>query len=276
MFGNSGQQLEVSNRQRLGGVWTRFFALWLVVLALGAVARSQEPQRPAESLAEAARNAREQKLISATHPKIITNADLEAQYVPQSALELAQGPSSTNQTEAPEPPAPGCTNSQAENLQADLANAEGERDRIRRELSSQPPVISDGDLDLANFKPGSSGLDVGAPPLLNTQPPSPARVAEVSLDDKIASLKAALRIACDSPKGAAIQTKMDHAQNELNWLQRQLALDQDTYYSTPNYAQDTAAKAKLDAEQQQAEDLQSKIAQWKDELAASKPTQIAY
>jgi hypothetical protein len=276
MFGNSGQQLEVLKRQRLGGVWTRFLALCLVVVALGAVARSQEPQRPAESLAEAARNAREQKSISATHPKIITNADLEAQYVPPSALEISRGPSSGNQAEAPEPSAPGCTNSRAEKLKADLANAEGERDRIRRELSYQPAVISDGDLDMTNFKPGSSGLNVGAPPLLNTQPPIPARVAEVSLEDKIASLKNALRIACDSPKDAAIQSKIDRAQNELGWLQRQLALDQDAYYSTPNYAQDTAGKAKLDVELQQVEDLQSKIAQWKDELAASKPTQIVY
>ncbi len=276
MFGSSVKQLEVLNRQTLGGCCARLLAFSLVALALVPAARSQEPQRPAESLAEAARNAREQQSLSSTHPKIITNADLEAQNLPPSALELSRGPSSTNQTEAPQPPVPGCSNSQAENLKADLANAEGERDRIRRELSNQPPVISDGDFDLTNFKPGSSGLDVGAPPLLNTQPPSPARVAEVSLDDKIASLKRALRIACDSPKDAAIQTKIDHAQNELNWLLRQLALDQDTYYSTPNYAQDTAGKAKLDAELQQVEDLQSKIAEWKDELAASKPTQIDY
>lgn len=274
MFGNSNHHSELLNRQKFGGFRVRFLTLTFVALALAAPGQSQEAHHSAESVAEAALNARQQKSISASHPKIITNDDLEAQYLAPSAVELPRGSSSTNQAEAQEPPTPGCDNSKAENLKADLSSAVGERDRIRRELSYQPAVISDGGLDLTNFKPGSSGLDVGSPPLLNTQPPVPARVAEVGLDEKIASLKRALRIACDSPKDAAIQAKLDHAQNELDWLQRQLALDQATYYSTPNYAQDTAAKAKLDAELQQVGDLQSKIAQWKNELAAPNPNQL--
>jgi type I restriction-modification system DNA methylase subunit len=94
-------------------------------------------------------------------------------------------------------------------------------------------------------------------------------VAEVSLEEKIASLTSALRVACASPEDAQIQTKLDQAEQQLNLLQRQYDLDQTTYYSQTNYATDTAGKAKLDAEQQQIQDLQSEIDRLKDELAAS-------
>jgi hypothetical protein len=95
-------------------------------------------------------------------------------------------------------------------------------------------------------------------------------VTEVILDEKIASLKNALRIACDSPKEAGIQKKLDLAEQELHLLQREFVLDQTTYYSRTNYAEDIAGKARLDAKQQQIQDLQSEIERLKDQLAASK------
>jgi len=127
---------------------------------------------------------------------------------------------------------------------------------------------------MKNFKPGKSGLDVGGPPLLESKPLVPARVAEVSLDEKISSLTRALRIACDSPKDAVIQTEIDSAEQELKVLQREFDLDQAAYYSKTNYAADTAGKAKLDAEAQQVQYLQSEIERLKGELAASKASQI--
>jgi hypothetical protein len=218
---------------------------------------------------EAARSAREHNASSTKHPKIFTNDDLPGQYLAPSTTKSPQDSSSTKEAEASKPASAGCDNPDAEQLKADLQAAQEEQDQVRRELSYNPAAISGGDVDMQNFKPGSSGLSLGATPRMETQPPSPAQVAEVSLDEKIASLTSALRMACDSPKDAQIQTKLDQAEQQLNLLQRQFDLDQTTYYSQTNYATDTAGKANLDAEQQQIQDLQSEIDRLKAELAAS-------
>jgi hypothetical protein len=260
--------------QTFGSSWACSLAITFLALAVGAPARSQEPPLPAESIAEAARNVREQKSNSTNRPKIVTNDDLGVQYSVPSASASPPESSSMKGAEVPKPRTAECENPDAERLKTDLLVAKEEREQIRRELSYQPIVISGGNVDLKNFKPGSSGVNVGAPPLLETQPPIPARVTEVNLEEKIASLKRALRIACDSPENAGIQTKLDQAELELNFLQRQIVLDQDVYYSKANYAGDTAGKARLDAELQQRQYLQSEIERLKAELAASQANQI--
>lgn len=260
---------ELLGWQPLSLSWVCSLTVTVLALALGSPAQSQEPSHPAQSIVEAARKAREQKSSSTKHPKIITNDDLGGRYsVPSTSVSLPESPS-TKETAGPKPPAGECDNPDAERLKADLLAVQEEQDQIRRELSYQPTVISGPNLDLKNFKPGSSGLDVGGPPLLETKPLIPARITEVNLEEKIASLKRALRIACDSPEGARIQMRLDQAEQALDLLQRQLVLDQAGYYSKPNYAADTAGKAKLDAEQQQCQNLQSEIDHLKSELAAS-------
>lgn len=92
------------------------------------------------------------------------------------------------------------------------------------------------------------------------------------LEQKITALKEATRIACDSPEDAEIQRKLGAAEQQLKLLQSEFALDQAAYYSKPNYADDTTGKAKLDAEQEQIQSLQSEIERLKDELATSKTT----
>jgi hypothetical protein len=249
--------------------WARSLTITFFALALGAFARSQEPPHPAESIAETARNVREHKSNSTKRPKIITNDDLGGQYsVSASASPLE--PSSMNGAEVPKLPAGDCDNPDGGRLKMDLLVAQRERDQIGRELSYQPMVISGGNVDLRNFKPGSSGLYLGAPPMLETQPPVPARVTAVSLDEKIASLKRALTIACGSPQEARIQEKLDLAEQELNLSQREFVLDQAAYYSRTNYAQDTAGKASLDAKLNQIQSLKSEIERLKAELAATK------
>lgn len=116
---------------------------------------------------------------------------------------------------------------------------------------------------------------MGALPLIETKPPIPERLTQVTLDEKVASLKRALRIACSSPEDGTIQAKLDQAEQELSVLQRQIAVDQDAYYSKTNYAADTASKARLDAELQQSQYLQSEIVRLKGELTASRANQIA-
>ena len=244
--------------------------LSIAFLTLGAPVRSQEPPPPAQSIADVSRNVRAHKSNSTKPSKVVTNDELSGQYsVAGASASPLQSPT-TNEAEAPKPSTAGCDNPAAEALKTDLQLAQEEQDLIRRELSNHSSVISNGDVDLKNFKPGSSGLNVGAPPLLETQSPIPARVTEVNLEEKIASLKRALTIACASPEDAGTQAKLNHAEQELSFLQRQLALDQSTYYSKPNYAEDTAGKARLDAELQQKQDLQAEIERLKSELAASK------
>lgn len=257
--------------QTLGASWA--FSLTVTLLALGASARSQEPAPPAESIAEVARNVREHNSNSTKHAKIITNDDLVVQSSVPSASAIPLQSSSINRAEVPLPQTTNCDKPDVERLKMDLQVAEEERDQIRRELSYQPIVISNGDVDLKNFKTGYSGLNVGSPPLLQTQPQTPARVTEVLVEEKIASLEKALRIACDSPADAGVQKKLDLAEQELHLLQGAFALDQATYYSRPNYAEYTTDKAKLDAEQQQIQDLQSEIERLRDELAAPKTNQ---
>ena len=249
-------------------------AVTFFALALGAPVRSQEPPPPAESVAQAARNVREQKSNSMKHPKVITNDDLPGQYSVPSDSTSPPESSPTNGVEAPKPPAAGCDNPDAERLKTDLLAVQEEQDQIRRELAYHPQVISGPNLDLRNFKSGHSGLDVGGPPILEAKPPIPARMTEVNLEEKIASLKRALRIACDSPEDAGIQMKLDKAEQELKLLQREFDLDQNAYYSKANYAADTAGKARLDAEAQQVQNLQSEVERLKGELSVTKPNQI--
>ena len=236
-------------------------------LARSASARPQEPQ-PAESVVEAARNAREQASNSTARSKVITNDDVGVESPGSSGSANPPESASENRTEGS---TPGCKNpDEDERLKQDLEAAQEELDQIRRELSYDPKVISDGDVDMTNFKSGSSGLAFGSPALSQAQPQAPARVTEVMLEQRISALKEASRIACDSPEDAEIQRKLDAAEQQLKLLESEFALDQAAYYSKPNYAGDTAGKAKLDGEQEQIQSLQSEIERLKDELAASK------
>jgi hypothetical protein len=274
MCSNSCEPSEVLGERPFGASWARSLTITFLALALGAALRSQEPPHPAESIAGAARNAREHKSNSTKHPKITTNDNLSVQNSVLSASASPLESSSASAAEIPKPQSAECDDPDAERLKTDLLVAQDELDQIRRELSYQPPVISGPNLDLKNFKRGYSGIHVGAPPLLETQPPISARLKEVDIEEKIASVKRALRIACDAPEDAETQTRLDSAGQELDLLQRQLVLDQDTYYSKPNYAGDTAGKARLDAKLQQTKNLKSEIERLKGELAASKANQF--
>jgi hypothetical protein len=238
-----------------------------LALAFAAPARAQESQPPAESVVQAARNARERIAASTKHPKIITNADLGVPSSEPAASAFDLHFSSTYGDEPSNPPAADCDNPYVARLTMKLQVAEQELEELRRELSYEPPVISNGDLDLEYFKPGYSGLYVGSPPLLETEPPVPARVGAVELEQRIASLTKALRIACEPPEAARIQWQLDEAEKELDLLQREFALDQDTYYSNPDYVEDREGEAWLNDDQQQIDYLKSEIERLRQNLA---------
>jgi hypothetical protein len=278
---------ELAERQMLRPSCALSLSLVLLVFALGVPARSQEPPKPAESIVDAARNARQHKSNSATPPVVFTNDDIAVQSPPPSAAAVPPEPAvipsesspkqanvaTPQQAVAPTPPTPAttdCNNPNEERLKTELQSAQDELDQLRRELSYNPQAISTGDVDLNNFKSGSSGLAFGSPPLQQSQPQAPARINEVILEERVASLKEASRIACEPPKEAGIQKQLDSAEKELKLLQREFDLNQAAYYSKPNYSADTSGKANLDAAQQQIESLKSEINRLKDEIPPPK------
>ena len=230
-------------------------------------------QQPSPSVVQAARSAREHKARSAPTAKIFTNDDLAAERSLPGDSALIPPPPATA-AEVSNPSSKDCDNSKAEDLKLELQAAQQELDQVRSELSSQPTVISGNNLDLQSFKPGGSGLYVGAPPLLDAVPTNPTLVRQAELEEKIESLKDALRLACDPPEAASVQSRLDQTEQQLKLLQRDFSLHQDAYYSNPDYARDTGGKARLDAEQQQIQSLQSEVDRLKGELAALNPPQV--
>jgi len=130
-------------------------------------------------------------------------------------------------------------------------------------------VISDDDIDVKGVKPGAEGLNVGSAPRSDAVPPAPAAVAAVEARDAAAAaaednppVKAG-----ESPEIARAKEEVKEIEKQLNLLQRGFALDQDSYYSKPGYADDRGGKAKLDAEQQQINDKQQELDRAKAHLA---------
>src|SRR5580704_501283 len=158
MYSNNREPSELFKWRSFGRPSARSLAITFLTLALGAPLRSQEPPRPAQSVADAARNVREQKSNSTKHSKVITNDDLPGQYSVPSASASPPESSSTNGAEAPKPPAADCDNPDAERVKTELQAAEEEKDQIRRDISNKLTVPSNYSIDMKNFKPGSSGV----------------------------------------------------------------------------------------------------------------------
>jgi len=66
---------------------------------------------------------------------------------------------------------------------------------------------------------------------------------------------------------AAVKEQLKETLGDLDLLQRENKLDQDEYYSKPNYASDTAGKHKLDEEQQQISNKRQEVERLKAKLA---------
>jgi hypothetical protein len=140
----------------------------------------------------------------------------------------------------------------------------------KKTAAKSSKVITDEDMDTKNLKPGAEGLNVGAPPKLDTQPPSPAAVAAAEAADQAAASagKETVKRAGEDPEIGGLKEQITQVQKDLDLLQRELALDQDSYFSKPDYASDKAGKVKLDAEQRQINDKKQDLEGLKTRLAA--------
>jgi len=146
------------------------------------------------------------------------------------------------------------------------------RNRDKKKNPSTSPksakVITDDDLDRRNFQPGQEGLNVGVTPKLETEPPSAQAVAAAEASDKAAQQADLKDAAEQDAKIDKLKVQVKQAENDLDLARRELSLDQDSYFTNPNYSQDTAGKAKLDSEKQQINDKEQELERLKARLAA--------
>ena len=159
---------------------------------------------------------------------------------------------------------------QSSSQDSSVANA-ARRNRAKKknppDSSKSTKVITDDDLDRKNFQPGQEGLNVGASPMMETEPPSAKAVAAAEASDE-APEKAARDAAEQDAHLAKLKLEITEGENGLDLAKRQLALDQDSYLSNPDHVHDAAGKAKLDGEKQQINDKQQEIERLKTRLAA--------
>ena len=128
----------------------------------------------------------------------------------------------------------------------DVQNATAEQPKIpgATETQRQPAAGA------ANVQGGSpSGASAAQPP-------------KNASDDKA---RAALK------ERVALKEKIKEAQSDLDLQQREYKLDEESFYSSPDYAKNTSGKEKLDAMKQQITDKQQELDQLKARLAALPP-----
>ncbi len=140
------------------------------------------------------------------------------------------------------------------------------RSREKKKDSAKPAkVITDDTLDVKKGDVQSAVAEEpkipGAPDAAN-QPPN--RAANPATSD--AQTQAA-RDEKLKKEIARVKEQLKEALGDLDLMQRENRLDQDSYYSQPNFASDTAGKQKLDDQQHKMSDKRREIDRLKGQLA---------
>ena len=152
-----------------------------------------------------------------------------------------------------------------------IAEAARRSRQTAKNATKPSKVITDDDLDKGNIKPGAQGLTLDAQPKLETQPPSPEAVADAASTS--APDPVTVAAPSDDPEILRLKDAIADAEKDAELARRELALQQDTFFSNPDYDHDTAGKAKLDALQQQINNKQQEIDRLKMRLAATEELQ---
>jgi hypothetical protein len=145
-----------------------------------------------------------------------------------------------------------------------VADAARRNREQKKNLVRRARVVSDDDLDREYFRSGQQGLDVGGAPTLQTEAPSASAVAAAEAADAaaIAATEAPVpngNETKDDMEIADLKARIAEAEIDLGLQRRELALNEDTVYSNPNYTGSHAGKAKLEAEQQRINEKQWQI-----------------
>jgi hypothetical protein len=134
------------------------------------------------------------------------------------------------------------------------------KDDVQSATAEQPKIAGSPETP-AQPAAGAATAQGGASAGASANPPASKNVSE---EEKSRGLL---------KQRVALKEKIKDAQSDLDLLQREYQLDQDSYYSTSNYANDTAGKEKLDAMKQQIASKQQELERLKAELAALPPAQ---
>jgi hypothetical protein len=148
-----------------------------------------------------------------------------------------------------------------------IAEAARRSRQTAKNATKPSKVITDDDLDKGNIKPGAQGLTLDAPPKLETQPPTPEAVADAAANS-VAADPATVVTASDDPEVVKLKEAIADAEKDAELARRELALQQDTFFSNPDHEHDIAGKAKLDALEQEINSKQQEIDRMKTRLAA--------
>ena len=165
---------------------------------------------------------------------------------------------------------PACAqDSQSQQTQS-VADAARQARAAKKDKTAK--VISDDDIDPSSYRPGAQGLNVGSAPTSDAVAPNAAEVkSDLKKDEaQLAAETTATVKPGEDPAIAKARQELAEAAAKLDLLKRANALDQDTYYSKPNYTTDHNGKSKLDAEQAEINDQQAVVADLKAKLEALK------
>jgi len=140
------------------------------------------------------------------------------------------------------------------------------RARAQKKNSEKPAkVITDETLDVKKGDVQSAAaeqLRIPGAPETQAQPTPASEPSSAPRSEKKASEDEKL-----AKELAALKEQIKQAQSDLDLVQREQSLQQDTYFSNTDYIHDTAGKAKLDALKQQISDKQQELDRLKARLA---------
>jgi hypothetical protein len=132
----------------------------------------------------------------------------------------------------------------------------------KKNTEKAPKVITDETLEV---KKGDVQSATAEQPRMPGSPEAPAQPAAAAAPGTPAS--PAAKDQKESKEVADLKVKIKRAQDDLDLLQREQSLENDSYYSQTDYAHDTAGKAKLDDLKQQVTDKQQELERLKARLA---------
>ncbi len=138
----------------------------------------------------------------------------------------------------------------------------------KKNTEKAPKVITDETLDV---KKGDVQSATAEQPRMPGSPEAPAQPAAAAAPGRPAA--PAAKDQKESKEVADLKVKIKRAQDDLDLLQREQSLENDSYYSQTDYAHDTAGKAKLDDLKQQVTDKQQELERLKARLAELQPAQ---
>jgi hypothetical protein len=145
------------------------------------------------------------------------------------------------------------------------------RSRAQKKNSEKPAkVVTDETLEVKKGDVQSAAaeqLRMPGTPEAQAQPAPANAPSSAAQNEKKASENEKL-----AKELAALKEQIKQAESDLDLAKREQALQQDTYFSNPDYVHDTAGKSKLDAIKQQITDKQTELDRLKARLAELQPT----